>query len=143
MSRYLPDDVKKTQQREIVHYLLRNSRKYRRKIGFNKAASIRFRKMIGFDAADAWISRSWVLDPFKSPTGKSPNARLLVDEQALHKAVLYFYLLLQTNLVKDVVGIVMEYYSPVLPTKQQVAKMDFRERHAYDVNRKLWKIVKI
>ena len=135
MSRYLPDDVKKTQQREIVHYLLRNSRKYKKKIRFGKAASMRFRKMIGFDAADAWISSSWLYDPVKSQTG---NARLLVDEQALHKAVLYFYLLLQTNLVKDVIGIVME-YSPVLPTKQQVAKMDFRERHFYEVNRKLWK----
>jgi hypothetical protein len=136
----LSDDVKKAQQREIVHYLLRNSRKYRRKIGFGKQKSILFRKLIGFDAADAWISRSWVFEPFKTPTGRltGTNAKLLVDEQALYKAVLYFYLLFHTNLVKDVVGIVME-YSPVMPTEHQSATMDFRERHAHTVNRKLWR----
>lgn len=140
MSLYLADDVKKTQQREIVQYLLRNSRKYKRKIGFGKKTSILFRKLIGFDAADAWISSSWIFEPFKTPTGRlaGSNARLLVDEQALCKSVLYFYLLFNTNLVKDVVGIVME-YNPVMPTEHQAATMDFRERHAHAVNRKLWR----
>jgi hypothetical protein len=119
---YLPDDVKITQQREILHYLLLNSRTNQRTFYFGQQAAIFFRLMIGFAAADAWI-----------PTDLT--SRLLVDEQSLPKAACYFTLLFNTQMVQDVVGVVIQYLPDFIPKQ---ATMCYRERHAYLCSGKRW-----